>query len=43
MPTCAEGHDTEATDYCDVCGSPVTAGVRDGVPSVQRTDQRPLL
>ena len=25
MPTCAEGHDTEATDYCDVCGSPVTA------------------
>ena len=25
MPTCAEGHDTEATDYCDVCGSPVKA------------------
>ena len=25
MPTCAEGHDTEATDYCDVCGSAVTA------------------
>ncbi len=25
MPTCAEGHVTEATDYCDVCGSPVTS------------------
>jgi predicted RNA-binding Zn-ribbon protein involved in translation (DUF1610 family) len=24
MPTCPEGHDTAATDYCDVCGSPVT-------------------
>ncbi|MFY9922345.1 MAG: FHA domain-containing protein [Mycobacterium sp.] len=24
MPTCVEGHATEATDYCDVCGSPVT-------------------
>jgi hypothetical protein len=24
MPTCADGHDTTATDYCDVCGSPVT-------------------
>jgi hypothetical protein len=24
MPTCAEGHATEATDYCDVCGSPVS-------------------
>jgi predicted RNA-binding Zn-ribbon protein involved in translation (DUF1610 family) len=23
MPTCSEGHDTAATDYCDVCGSPV--------------------
>jgi hypothetical protein len=23
MPTCAEGHDTQATDYCDVCGSTV--------------------
>jgi hypothetical protein len=27
MPTCSEGHDTAATDYCDVCGSPVTARV----------------
>ena len=25
MPTCPEGHDTAAIDYCDVCGSPVTA------------------
>lgn len=24
MPTCAEGHATEAADYCEVCGSPVT-------------------
>jgi FHA domain len=24
MPTCADGHTTAATDYCDVCGSPVT-------------------
>lgn len=23
MPTCAEGHPTVNTDYCDVCGSPV--------------------
>jgi hypothetical protein len=27
MPTCSEGHDTAATDYCDVCGTPVTARV----------------
>ena len=27
MPTCVEGHTTEATDYCDVCGSPVTTPV----------------
>ena len=25
MPTCTEGHETVADDYCDVCGSPVTA------------------
>lgn len=24
MPICADGHATDATDYCDVCGSPVT-------------------
>lgn len=23
MPTCPEGHATDATDYCSVCGSPV--------------------
>jgi hypothetical protein len=23
MPTCAEGHDSTAADYCDVCGSPI--------------------
>ncbi len=52
MPTCVEGHATEATDYCDVCGSPVTTrrrnrfprpGVREGLPVVRRADQRPLL
>lgn len=27
MPTCANGHQTSATDYCDQCGSPIaTAG-----------------
>ncbi|CAN5228832.1 hypothetical protein BH11ACT6_BH11ACT6_57700 [soil metagenome] len=26
MPTCAEGHTSTATDYCDVCGAPITAG-----------------
>jgi hypothetical protein len=25
MPTCVEGHATDATDYCDVCGSPIGA------------------
>ncbi len=51
MPTCVEGHATEATDYCDVCGSPVTTPaatgfdgcVREGVPVVRRADQRSLL
>jgi hypothetical protein len=23
MPTCAEGHNSTAADYCDVCGSPI--------------------
>jgi FHA domain-containing protein len=23
MPTCAEGHDSAAADYCDVCGAPI--------------------
>ncbi|WP_123029599.1 FHA domain-containing protein [Mycolicibacterium stellerae] len=27
MPTCVEGHATQAVDYCDVCGSPVTTPV----------------
>lgn len=25
MPTCANGHQTAATDYCDQCGSPMTS------------------
>lgn len=25
MPICADGHTSAATDYCDVCGSPVDA------------------
>jgi FHA domain len=32
MPTCSEGHDTAATDYCDVCGSPVTARISPATP-----------
>lgn len=27
MPTCVEGHVTDAADYCDVCGSPITSRV----------------
>jgi len=26
MASCAEGHTSTATDYCDVCGAPITAG-----------------
>lgn len=26
MPTCAEGHTSAATDYCDVCGAPIASG-----------------
>ena len=33
MPTCADGHDTAATDYCDVCGSPVTTPAAQPVSS----------
>lgn len=32
MPTCAEGHATEAADYCDVCGSPITSRVSPARP-----------
>ena len=36
MPTCAEGHTSAATDYCDVCGSPL------GAPAAQASSaQRP--
>ena len=34
MPTCAEGHATEAADYCDVCGSPITSRVSPARPKV---------
>ena len=31
MPTCAEGHTSAATDYCDVCGAPIApAGTSSG-------------
>jgi hypothetical protein len=33
MPTCVEGHETVADDYCDVCGSPVTPPAAQPVPS----------
>ncbi len=33
MPTCSEGHVTEATDYCTVCGSPVQPSATEPNPS----------
>jgi hypothetical protein len=33
MPTCVEGHETAASDYCDVCGSPVTISAAQPVSS----------
>ena len=41
MPTCVEGHETEAADYCDVCGSPITSRVTPQVSkpaAAQRTE-----
>ena len=47
MPTCAEGHATEAADYCDVCGSPITSRVSPArpkdMPGMRRVDQRTVL
>ena len=40
MPTCAEGHVTEATDYCDVCGSPVQPRRRRSSPATPRDRAR---
>lgn len=34
--TCPEGHQTEATDYCDVCGTPMTGS--GGMPSAGAPD-----
>jgi FHA domain len=33
MPICSEGHATEATDYCTVCGSPVVTPATEMHPS----------
>ncbi|MEU4595722.1 FHA domain-containing protein [Nocardia sp. NPDC023988] len=35
MAVCADGHQTQATDYCDVCGSALT-----GVPAADPADLR---
>lgn len=32
--TCPEGHQSEATDYCDTCGTPIAASSGAGGPSV---------
>lgn len=33
MPTCAEGHDSVAEDYCDVCGAPIGPSSAPSVPA----------
>jgi len=35
MPTCAEGHPTINTDYCDVCGSPVAQSAVVSAPAAK--------
>src|SRR5882757_8366944 len=35
MPTCGEGHTSNADDYCDVCGAPIGASAAQGDPSPQ--------
>ena len=35
MPTCAEGHPTVNTDYCDVCGSPVAQSAVVSAPAAK--------
>jgi len=37
MPTCAEGHATDATDYCTVCGSPIEPPATQPHPSPATT------
>ena len=50
MPTCPDGHATDAADYCTVCGSPVRAAVdaadtasRQVVSGMRGFDQRTVL
>lgn len=33
-PICPEGHESESTDYCDTCGSPIGAGPSGGAAPV---------
>ena len=33
MATCVEGHQSTATDYCDVCGAPIGSAAAQGVPA----------
>ena len=35
MPNCADGHQTVNTDYCDVCGSPVSPPAVVSTPAVK--------
>jgi hypothetical protein len=34
MVTCSDGHSSQATDYCDVCGTPIVVAVPDPAPTV---------
>lgn len=38
MPTCPDGHTSVATDYCDVCGSPIAAASPPPTPSATPAD-----
>jgi hypothetical protein len=37
MAICPDGHATERSDYCDVCGKPLSATRPDGIPPPERT------
>lgn len=43
MPTCQKGHDSQAADYCDVCGTPIAGAMpaADGAAAAAGTGQPP--
>jgi FHA domain len=41
MPTCVEGHESAATDYCDVCGAPIGAPAAPSTPSDPESEACP--